>query len=51
MNPYDWTGRGRLAPGDLPFMMPRPGPTTEGERLALRLPPFAPPPRAGKREG
>ncbi len=32
---------------DLPFMMPREAPATEGERLALRLPL----PRGGKRKG
>lgn len=47
MRPNDWTGRRPQAPPDLPFMMPREAPATEGERLALRLPL----PRGGKRKG
>lgn len=38
MKPNDWIARRPQAPPDLPFMMPREGPATAGERLALRLP-------------
>ena len=46
MQPNEWTRRRPQAPADLPFMMPREEPATEGERLALRLPL----PRGGKRK-
>lgn len=38
MQPNEWTRRRPRAPADLPFMMPRQGPATEGERIALSLP-------------
>lgn len=46
-----WIGGNGRAMADVPFMMPREAPATDGERVALRLPLPAPaPPKPDRRE-